>query len=719
VLSVMGLRKNAKKAVSDNFINCISSILDPQDLEVVAVRGKNCEIIYANEKAKERMEDGAKSENRCKTGYSKIFNNLCENCSQGGKDGVKCMGPFEIEDKEGGSYTVLYNTIDWIDGKPVTLIVLRDTTQDKEIKDRLHSLAYIDQLTGVPNRQKLKEDFAEIEDKISSGKLTGVIAMFDMDHFKLINDTYGHNTGDVVLRRLTEHLQGDKAFNGHLYRLGGDEFVLLFSSPVGKFASEEALTKHYNDLLSTALRSYTLPNIELYCTLSIGVALFPKHGDTLSEVLRKADIALYKAKTAGRNQVVFFKEQYDIAKKYKDLYINIQPVLFGSGKTFGYELIDRGNTGEEDENTVNLSEFNRALDSLGFGDINNDMLYFISYSKQLLNPAVIGNLPKDKFIIQLNLPEQLTRNDVLEYVELKRRGYKLALANLNSAKATHELLTIASYCKFNIGEPNLALQKKIIASNPNIRFIAAKVDSPSVFHSAKDAGFHLYQGFFFNQPAVTRKTKEVGPLKVNYFRLLKLCSTDGDLDFREISEIISSDVALTYKLLRILTSAAVGLRKVSSINMAVAYIGEDSLKKWIALLALRGMTDDQPMELVRMSLIRARFGEVLAPHFRIKRNPKKAFMVGLLSLLHIALDKSKEELLDELPVSEDIRESLLTKTGIYSDLLRFYEHFEYANWEGVTQFAADNQLDPQFVNDTYIAAVKWYNDLTKDASGKQ
>jgi EAL and modified HD-GYP domain-containing signal transduction protein len=148
--------------------------------------------------------------------------------------------------------------------------------------------------------------------------------------------------------------------------------------------------------------------------------------------------------------------------------------------------------------------------------------------------------------------------------------------------------------------------------------------------------------------------------------------------------------------------------------MAVAYIGEDNLKKWIAVLALRGIADDQPLELVRMSLVRARFGEMLAPHFRIKRNPKQAFLVGMLSLLHIALDKSKEEFLRDIPVSEDIHNSLTTKTGVYSDMLQFYEHFEYANWEEVTRFAVNNHLDTQFVNDTYIAAVKWYNDLTKE-----
>ena len=87
-------------------------------------------------------------------------------------------------------------------------------------------------------------------------------------------------------------------------------------------------------------------------------------------------------------------------------------------------------------------------------------------------------------------------------------------------------------------------------------------------------------------------------------------------------------------------------------------------------------------------------------------------MVGMLSLLHIALEMSKEQLLEDIPVAQDIRNSLLTSTGIYSDLLRFYENYEYANWDAVSHFVEENQLDSSLVSDAYIASVKWYNDLT-------
>ena len=86
-------------------------------------------------------------------------------------------------------------------------------------------------------------------------------------------------------------------------------------------------------------------------------------------------------------------------------------------------------------------------------------------------------------------------------------------------------------------------------------------------------------------------------------------------------------------------------------------------------------------------------------------------MVGMLSLLHIALEMPKEQLLEDIPVSDDIRNSLLTSTGVYSDMLRFYENYEYAAWDAVSQYIAEHKLSSTTVNDAYISAVKWYNDL--------
>jgi len=353
----MIFKKNIDKININDFFR---NVFDPQDFEVFIVRDKNCEVAFANAKATERANMAQGFAEGCKTSFAKCFPDICNNCPYGGKNTETDTRQFEIKDKDNRTYAARCNTVVWIDGASVSIFMLRDISSEKETKERLYKLAYVDQLTGIPNRQKLKEDFSALKGRIADNKLSGIVALFDLDNFKTINDTYGHNTGDVVLSRLTDHLQGEKTFSGHLYRLGGDEFVILFYDEPGRFASEYEMKQYYKDLLSTALHAYTLPNIDLKCTLSMGVSLFPKHGDNLSETLRKADIALYKAKTGGRNQLAFFEDQYDTAQKFKDLYVNIQPVLLGTGKTFGYELIDRGSRGDEDENTVNLNEFNHT-----------------------------------------------------------------------------------------------------------------------------------------------------------------------------------------------------------------------------------------------------------------------------------------------------------------------------------------------------------------------
>ncbi len=703
------LLNKAKKLQMDSFLQ---ELLGLQDVEVIAVRGKECRTIFLNDAAKNRLQLEELDGTTCRQGYFNLFPGLCERCPNQDTQIPSEPSTFDVSDTNGHVYSVTTNTVMWIDDKPATLMFIRDVDEDRSYKARLYELAYLDHLTGVPNRQKLREDFENLAEDIAKGDVVGILALIDMDNFKDINDSYGHNTGDVMLRRLTEHLGSDPVFKDHIYRLGGDEFVLLYSDRMDKFQSEEEMQAYYADMLQGAFLSYTMPNIEKSSTISMGVAMFPKHGDSFSVILRKGDIALYKAKGGGRNQMVFFEDQYDTAKKFKDLYINIQPILMKSGKTFGYELIDKGEGGNESANTLNLTEFNRTLDALGLGEIESDARYMISFSRQLLSPSVLNNLPKDKFVIQVVPSEPPTDGEIALYKQLRAFGYSLCACRIRRKNAVPALLDLVDYCKFTPGALDDYDQKELIADHPKKIFIATNVDGNVQYEASQRKGFKLFQGLFFNEPVVVQKTKDIDPLKVNYYRLLQMTSTDDYVDFQEISSIIAADVALSYKLLKLLNSAAVGLRsKISSITMAVAYLGEENLKKWIGLLALRGLASDKPLELVRMSLIRARFGELLAPHLKPRKDPKRVFLVGMLSLLHIALEKSKEELLDEIPVEDDLRNSLLTKTGVYSDLLSFLSNYEYSNWDEITEFASQNTLSSQFINDCYLAAVKWTNEL--------
>jgi len=703
----MIIKKNRKTDLEQ----VIKSIADSYDSDLVIVRNDSCEVLFMNAAASKHFDAEPHSGTNCKIGYSDLFTELCDHC-QKKVDVNGALYSFDIKDKNGRVFSVIRNTIDWIDGKPATAFIVRDVDEERSAKIKMYNLAYIDQLTEIPNRQKLKEDFEIAAKDIKNNRACGIIAIFDLDNFKTINDNYGHNTGDEMLRRITEYLEGDSDFKGHLYRLGGDEFVLYYKEGANRFADQAAFRSYYQEILQKALLSYTMPNIEDKCTLSIGVALYPAHGDSLTELLRKADIALYRAKNEGRNRVVLFEDKYDASKKFKDLYINMQPILLKNGNTYGYELVDSDRSGKEDDGTFSLSEFDRTLDALGLNDIKNGTKYFVSYTKQLFNKAVLKNLPRNKFVIQINAVDQCSEETMQLYKQLHSYGYLLSLTNVDSNNLNQDLLDLAEYCKFASEGISGSDQMRLIAANPTKTFIAADVSTTEEFEIAYRRGFTLFHGYFFNQQVLTKKEKNVEPLKTNYFRLLQLTSTEDYVDFNEISEVISSDVALSYKLLRLLNSASVGLRtRVSSILMAVTYLGEDNLKQWISVLALRGISNEKPLELVRMSLIRARLGEMLAPSFKPPKDSKHVFMTGLLSLLHIALDKTKEEMLDEIPVADKIRESLLGDDGPYSELLELYKNYEHANWDEVSRFSEKYGISCESINYAYIKSVKWCNGL--------
>ncbi len=679
--------------------------------EALVVRGKNCEVLAASAAAMDHITSSEKK-CTCKDNYW-LYPQICRQCPINAPGKAGEAKHMRAEDASHNAHEVTARLIQWTDGRPATLLTLKNIQDRLDAEKRLYNLAYHDQLTGAPNRQRLREDFDAIAERVEDEAMRGMLAIFDLDNFKTVNDTYGHNTGDIMLRRIVDYLESVPELEGRIYRLGGDEFILLYCHEE-KGEPLHDIQALYEGLLQKALRSYTLPNIETSCTLSMGAALFPRHGANFSELLRKTDIALYKAKENGRNQYVFFEDKYDSAKKFRDLYVSIQPVLLGEGKIYGYELIDKGDDLQND-GVLYLPESNRALDMLGLESLQSEDKYFIAYTPQMLDTDAGHNLMREKFIVTINLPAQVKPSDLGLYRRLRKAGYQLAMFGLRESNADDAIFGISNLFRFDTNGITAAGQNRIVHLHPEKTFIAQGVNTRRDYEIAARRGFKLFQGFYFeDNPPVTHKTKELEPMRFNYLRLLQLTSTDDYVNFRDISAVIASDVVLSYKLLKLLNSAAVGLRnRISSIDMAVSYLGENNLKKWVAMLAMRGIAEDKPLELMRVSLIRARFGELLAPLLRPRRDDKHVFLTGMFSLLHIALEKTKEELLEEIPMADDIRESLLTRNGIYSDLLAFFAHYEYANWDEVARFSDLNRLDAQTVNQCYIDAVKWYNSLAE------
>lgn len=180
--------------------------------------------------------------------------------------------------------------------------VTRDITERKKLERQLEYMTYHDVLTGLPNRRLL---YANLQQALEKAKASGemVAALYlDCDHFKQINDTWGHDAGDVFLQMLAQRLQACVREQDTVARLGGDEFVVILTGIQNERQAEKVATR----ILHSLQQPWSFQGQTFSFTSSIGIALYPVSASEADQLLSNADKALYKAKATGRNQFFFF-----------------------------------------------------------------------------------------------------------------------------------------------------------------------------------------------------------------------------------------------------------------------------------------------------------------------------------------------------------------------------------------------------------------------------
>ncbi|KXG75528.1 EAL domain-containing protein [Thermotalea metallivorans] len=215
--------------------------------------------------------------------------------------------------------------------------VFIEVTEMKEKEAYIQYLADHDPLTGIPNRRKFTELFTE---ELLRGK-KGAMLLLDLDNFKNINDTVGHIYGDKLLKEVSAILQKFECEDIHVFRIGGDEFIILMKENI-KTAEDYArkILKNFQEKIS-------IDGIETPITASIGIVRYPDDGQDMNDLLKKADIAMYKAKYTGKNKYLLFSKQMEIQFNEKIKIENIlRKAVKEEGFTLYYQPIIETNTGE-------------------------------------------------------------------------------------------------------------------------------------------------------------------------------------------------------------------------------------------------------------------------------------------------------------------------------------------------------------------------------------
>ena len=244
---------------------------------------------------------------------------------------------------------------------------------------------------------------------------------------------------------------------------------------------------------------------------------------------------------------------------------------------------------------------------------------------------------------------------------------------------------------------------------PDICICASNIPDMETFGKLSPAEtISLFEGTFVRMP-VTRGEHKVSPLKINYISLLNLIEED-DFDLTKAADIISQDTAIIISLLRLANTRSFN-SEITSVRVAVSMLGQKDLTRWIQTTVIEKLCSDKPNELMRLSLLRAKFAENLAPVFGMAMRSQELFLTGLFSILDIILDCSMEEALSMVRVSGKIRTALLEHTGSLAEVLHFIVKYESAEWQEVSRQLVLKNIEIPDVSHAWVSSLQWYAKL--------
>ena len=210
--------------------------------------------------------------------------------------------PIEKYSAESGLwFEIRFTNLVWIDGSEVIVCTAADITQKKKSQQKIEFQAHNDFLTGLYNRMKCESDLRKIIKQSVKDGVKGAVMFIDLDDFKHINDGLGHQYGDILLQQIAAGLQSIVGLRGKCYRMGGDEFVAIVMPDM--FSELERIANKVKDMFN---KPWYLMETEYFCTMSMGIAVFPDDSKDVHEIIRLADIAMYESKKNGKNGYTFY-----------------------------------------------------------------------------------------------------------------------------------------------------------------------------------------------------------------------------------------------------------------------------------------------------------------------------------------------------------------------------------------------------------------------------
>jgi EAL and modified HD-GYP domain-containing signal transduction protein len=399
-----------------------------------------------------------------------------------------------------------------------------------------------------------------------------------------------------------------------------------------------------------------------------------------------------------------------------NVFVTRQPIFDDKQIVIGYELLFREPSRDyyrhEDGDDATLTVMSDSFLDLGIERLTSGKPAFVNFTRRLLLDEVPFDIHKDFLVVEIleNIEPDAPVIEVCR--KLKQSGYRLVLDDFVFHEKYLPLMELADMIKvdFLTSTPRQCETLVRKYNRPGLHFCAEKLETRAQFERARDMGYSYFQGYFFCRPEIV-SGKRISGYKLTYLQILDEMGKT-DLNFDRLESILKRDVALSYKLLRLINSAYYGLsNRVKSIKHALVLLGIREIRRWVTVMALHGMGNDKPEELLVNSITRAKFCELTAEMLTPNDRQQDFFLMGLFSQIDAFLDRPMAEILDQLPIYEDVKSALLGEDNQFRKVFEIMLSYEKGEWERFLRETRRLNLNPSRIMTIYLAALDWSNGI--------
>jgi EAL and modified HD-GYP domain-containing signal transduction protein len=397
-----------------------------------------------------------------------------------------------------------------------------------------------------------------------------------------------------------------------------------------------------------------------------------------------------------------------------------QPIFDKQNEVYAYELLyrkDRVKNAYDETVDADQASTRTIINSfveIGLDNLTNGRKAFVNFTEKLLLDNIPALLPPQFLVVEILENIKPTPEVLMACENLKNAGFMIALDDFIICDENLVFLDYADIIKVDFITTPLEdivnfikylREKKVRRSKP-LQLLAEKIENNEMYDIAVRMGFHYFQGYFFSKPVIVAG-RGINPMAINRLRIMQV-TMKPDFEFQELSDIIKQDVALSFRLLKLVNSAYFAFSTaVGNIQQALVILGSIEIKKWVALMCLMEVNPDKTVEITRMALVRARFLELLAPAVGRAADSENLYLMGMFSLMDVMMESPLDEILSQMNLDEAVTTPLVEKSGDFHELLRIIEEYERGEFDAAVELAKPFALDEATLMHSYVESLQW------------